>query len=199
MSRWPIAVICLALGAFASGYTNAQEVELPVDPPPEAVNPSVGGAAMDRDASALTNLSNSGDHARLVEALQAAGLASALDAVGPLTVFAPTDSAFSSSTYDSFSDLLRPENQGKLRELLRYHIVSGTYDTPALDAGIDGGGGTMVLTTLQGATLAVRRSGGEYTLTDASNHTARITVANIYQRNGVVQVVDQVLMPDTPQ
>jgi uncharacterized surface protein with fasciclin (FAS1) repeats len=98
----------------------------------------------------------------------------------------------------TFADLMREENRGKLAELLRYHIVAGTFDTATLDARIDAGGGRAVLATVQGGNLVVQRSAGEYTVTDATNHTARITTRDVYQRNGVVQVVDQVLMPNTP-
>ncbi|MGH8029097.1 MAG: fasciclin domain-containing protein [Arenimonas sp.] len=190
--------VLLAL-MFTSGIAlaPAQEVALPVDPPANAVNPVVGGAAPDRTASAVESLARSSDHKRLVEALEAAGLTGAINAPNPLTVFAPTDAAFSSSTYMSFSDLMREENKGKLAELLRYHIVAGSFDTATLDARIDAGGGRAVLTTVQGANLVVQRSADQYTITDATNHTARITVANVYQRNGIVQVVDQVLMPTT--
>jgi uncharacterized surface protein with fasciclin (FAS1) repeats len=190
----------MLLVMFASGVAlaPAQEVALPTDPPPAAANPPVGDAAPEVTASAVETLARSGDHQRLVEALGAAGLSSAIGELSPLTVFAPTDSAFSSSTYMSFSDLMREENRGKLAELLRYHIVAGTYDTATLDARIEAGGGRAVLTTVQGGKLVVQRSADVYTITDAANHTARITVANVYQRNGVVQVVDQVLMPNTP-
>jgi uncharacterized surface protein with fasciclin (FAS1) repeats len=190
----------MLLVMFASGvaFAPAQEVALPTDPPAAAVNPPVGGAAADRSASVVETLERSGDHKRLVEALAAAGLGGAIGAMSPLTVFAPTDSAFSSSTYMSFSDLMREENRGKLAELLRYHIVAGTYDTATLDARIEAGGGRAVLTTVQGGALVVQRSADQYTVTDATNHTAHITVADVYQRNGVVQVVDQVLMPNTP-
>jgi uncharacterized surface protein with fasciclin (FAS1) repeats len=188
--------VCLALAACPAP---AQEVVLPEEPPADADNPSVAGTPMDPAASALANLGNSPDHARLVQAFEAAGLSGAINAVGPLTIFAPTDSAFSSSTYANFDDLLKAENRGKLGALLRYHVVAGLYDRAALDARIDAGGGTGILETITGGRLQVRRSGGEYTLTDATNHTARITVADVYQRNGVVQVIDQVLMPDTPQ
>jgi uncharacterized surface protein with fasciclin (FAS1) repeats len=176
---------------FASGVAlaPAQEVAIPVDPPASA--PVGAGSAVDA-------LAASSDHKRLVEAINAAGLAGALDALSPLTVFAPTDSAFSSSTYMSFGDLMKDENRGRLVELLRYHIVAGAIDTASLDARIEAGGGSAVLTTVQGGLLTLRRSGDEYTVTDATNHTARITTRDVYQRNGVVQVVDQVLMPNTP-
>jgi uncharacterized surface protein with fasciclin (FAS1) repeats len=197
MNRSIHSAILLVMFASGVALSPAQEVALPIEPPAAAVNPAVGGAAADRTASAVETLARSGDHKRLVEALEAAGLSGAIGELSPLTVFAPTDSAFSSSTYMSFSDLLREENRGKLAELLRYHIVAGTWDTAMLDARIEAGGGRAVLTTVQGGSLVVQRSADEYTVTDATNHTARITVANVYQRNGVVQVVDQVLMPTT--
>jgi uncharacterized surface protein with fasciclin (FAS1) repeats len=193
-----LASVTFAL-ALAAGPSFAQELVLPEDPPADAENPNVAGATMDRNASALTNLGNSPDHARLVQAIEAAGLSGAINAIGPLTIFAPTDSAFSSTTYDDLDELLKPENRGRLGALLRYHVVAGLYDRATLDARIEAGGGTGNLDTISGGTLQVRRSGGEYTITDATNHTARITVADVYQRNGVVQVIDQVLMPDTPQ
>jgi uncharacterized surface protein with fasciclin (FAS1) repeats len=176
---------------FASGVAlaPAQEVALPVDPP---------AAAPSRPGTAIDALAASGEHKKMVEAINAAGLAGAMNAINPLTVFAPTDSAFSSSTYMSFSDLMKDDNRGKLVELLRYHVVAGAIDTASLDARIEAGGGSAVLTTVQGGTLTVRRSGDEYTITDATNHTARISTKDLYQRNGVVQVIDQVLMPNTP-
>jgi uncharacterized surface protein with fasciclin (FAS1) repeats len=198
MNRNVHSAILLVMFASGVALAPAQEVAIPADPPAATANPPVGGAAPDRSASAVEALARSGDHKRLIEALDAAGLSSAIGALDPLTVFAPTDSAFSSSTYMSFSDLLREENRGKLAELLRYHIVAGTYDTATLDARIEAGGGRAVLTTVQGGSLVVQRSAGEYTVTDATNRTARITVADVYQRNGVMQVVDQVLMPTTP-
>ena len=190
MTRTVHTTLFLLLFSTGIALAPAQEVALPTDPP--ATAPAVASTV-----SAIDTLAGSGDHARLVEALNAAGLASALTTLSPLTVFAPTDSAFSSSTYMSFSDLLKEENRGKLAELLRYHIVSGTFDTATLDARIEAGGGRAVLTTVQGGELVVQRSGDEYTVTDESNHTARITTANLYQRNGVVQVVDQVLLHET--
>lgn len=190
MTRTVHTTLYLLLFTTGIALAPAQEVALPTDPP--ATTPAV-----DSQVSAIDTLAGSGDHARLVEALDAAGLASALTTLSPLTVFAPTDSAFSSSTYMTFSELLREENRGKLAELLRYHIVAGTFDSATLDARIEAGGGRAELTTVQGGILVVQRSADEYTVTDATNHTARITTANVYQRNGVVQVVDRVLMPDT--
>ncbi len=186
----PTHALLLSL-LFVSGVAlaPAQEVALPVDPPAAAPVPAAG---------AIESLADTGDHKRLVEAIEAAGLASALGALSPLTIFAPTDSAFSSSTYMSFSDLLKEENRGRLGDLLRYHIVAGTLDTATLDARIDAGGGRAILTTVHGGNLIVQRSAEEYIITDATNHTAKIVAADLYQRNGVVQVVDAVLRPNNP-
>ena len=189
----PTHALLLSL-LFTSGVAlaPAQEIVLPVDPPATATPP-------ERAASAIESLAATGDHKRLLEALDAAGLSGTLSSLGPLTVFAPTDSAFSSSTYMSFSDLLKEENRGRLGDLLRYHIVAGSIDTATLDARIESGNdGRVVLTTVGGGKLVVQRSAGEYTITDATNHTARIVVADVYQRNGVVQVVDAVLRPNNP-
>jgi uncharacterized surface protein with fasciclin (FAS1) repeats len=150
------------------------------------------------NATFAHRLAGTGENARFAKALDAAGLDGMLAAAGPLTVFAPNDSAFSSSLYASFDDLLKPENHGKLAELLRYHMVAGLYDAAALDARIAAGNGVADLVTVQGNRLGVRRSAGEYTITDATNHTAHVTRADLYERSGVVHVVDQVLMPDTP-
>lgn len=185
-----IAKSCLLLLAALPAFAGAQDAPatLPAPAPPAVATP-------DRERTLVENLALYDDHGRLSEAIEAAGLAGALGALSPLTVFAPTDSAFSSVVNLSFSDLLKPENRGKLAELLRYHVVPGLLDTATLDAKIEAGGGSARLGTVQGGVLTVRRDGTTFTLTDATNHTARITRADLYQRNGVVQVVDQVLMP----
>jgi uncharacterized surface protein with fasciclin (FAS1) repeats len=189
----------LAVSAFLltlAGAGVAQETPLPVDPPADAPSRTIGGATMDRTAAISDNLARSNDHAKLVQALEAAGLANTLRALGPITLFAPTDSAFASGRYEDFGDLLKPENRGLLGGLLRYHMVAGLYDTATLEARTKDDGVTT-LTTVLGKTLTIKRSGRDYTITDATNNTAHMTVTDAYQRNGVVHVVDQVLMPDT--
>ena len=189
MNRPTHALLLTLLFTSGVALAPAQEVVLPVDPPAQAQNA----------AGAIESLASTGRHKRLVEALEAAGLTSALTSLSPLTVFAPTDSAFSSSNYMTFSDLLREENKGRLGELLRYHIVAGAIDTATLDAQIESGtDGRAVLKTVQGGSLVVQRSAGEYIITDATNHSAKIIVADVHQRNGVVQVVDAVLQPNNP-
>ena len=195
LPRLVLAGAVLAPAVMSSPAVAQAKVVLPVDPPANVDNPRVGGAAMDRDATILDNLARSGDHARLVQAVDAAGLASALRGMGPLTVFAPTDGAFLS--FDDGDELLKEENRGKLADLLRYHVVAGMYDRATLDSRIDGDGdGVVHLTTVLGKRISVRRSVRVYTVTDATNNTATITVGDVYQRNGVVHVVDAVLMPE---
>jgi uncharacterized surface protein with fasciclin (FAS1) repeats len=184
---------CLLTLAGAAG---AQETPLPVDPPADAPAVRIGGATMDRTAAMTDNLARSNDHARLVRAIEAAGLAGTLRGMGPFTLFAPTDSAFASTRYEDFEDLLKPENRGTLTDLLRYHLVAGLYDTTTLDARIESGGGQATLGTVLGKSVVIKRSGAEYTVTDATNNTAHLTVTDGYQSNGVVHVVDRVLMPD---
>ena len=188
--------LLVLVGASLAPFAVAQDnIVLPVDPPANVDNPRVGNAFMDRDATILDNLAKSNDHARMLQALDAAGLESALRAMGPLTVFAPTDSAFMS--YDAADDLLKEENRGKLANLLRYHVVAGSYDRATLDALIDeGSDGVAILNTVLGKKISVRRSVRDYTVTDVTNNTATITVADVYQSNGVMHVVDAVLMPE---
>jgi uncharacterized surface protein with fasciclin (FAS1) repeats len=192
------AALALAIGVAAPVFAQDATPAAPATPA-TAPTPVVAPAPpVARDATFADNLAATGENARFAQALEAAGLGGTLGTGGPLTVFAPSDSAFSSTLYASFDDLLKPENRGKLAELLRYHVVAGLFDASTLDARIEAGGGTAGLITVQGAPLSIRKSGGEYTITDATNHTARITRADLYDRNGVVHVVDQVLMPKTP-
>jgi uncharacterized surface protein with fasciclin (FAS1) repeats len=148
----------------------------------------------DRERTVVENIALYDEHSKLSAAIEAAGLADALGALGPLTIFAPTDSAFSSTVNVTYSELLAPENRGKLAELLRYHVVPGLLDFATLDAKIQAGGGKAKLGTVQGSLLTVQRDGEDIIVTDATNHSARIIRADLYQRNGVVQVVDRVLM-----
>jgi uncharacterized surface protein with fasciclin (FAS1) repeats len=183
----PTVLVLALLPAFV--IAQDAPVTEPAPTPPAVDTP-------DRSRTLVENLARYDDNARLSRAIAASGLADALGALGPLTVFAPTDSAFSSSLYADYDDLLKPENRGMLAELLRYHIVSGLLDTATLTAKIEAGGGATKLQTIQGGTLVVTRSGNDFLVTDATNHTAHITRTDLYQRNGIVQVVDQVLMPN---
>ena len=158
-------------------------------------NPMVGGAAMLHTKDIIDNAVNSKDHTTLVAAVKAAGLVETLKGKGPFTVFAPTNAAFAALPAGTVDTLLKPENKATLTGILTYHVVSGSLDAKALGAKIKAGKGKAVLTTVQGATLTVRSAGKAVTVTDAKGNVAKVTIANVYQSNGVIHVVDKVLMP----
>ena len=158
-------------------------------------NPMVGGAAMYASKDIVDNAVNSKDHTTLVAAVKAAGLVDTLKSAGPFTVFAPTNEAFAALPAGTVDTLLKPENKGTLTGVLTYHVVAGRLDTKSLDQQIRVGGGKAVLKTVQGGDLTVTGVGRKLMVTDAKGNTAHITIANVYQSNGVILVVDKVLMP----
>lgn len=158
-------------------------------------NPMVGGAAMLPSKDIIDNAVNSKDHTTLVAAVKAAGLVDTLKGKGPFTVFAPTNAAFSALPGGTVETLLKPANKGVLTGILTYHVVAGRLDAKALAAKIKAGKGKAMLTTVQGATLTVRSAGNAVTVTDAKGNIAKVSIANVYQSNGVIHVVDKVLMP----
>jgi uncharacterized surface protein with fasciclin (FAS1) repeats len=158
-------------------------------------NPMVGGAAMLPSKDIIDNAVNSKDHTTLVAAVKAAGLVDTLKGKGPFTVFAPTDAAFSALPGGTVQTLLKPANKGVLTGILTYHVVSGRLDAQALAAKIKAGKGKATLTTVQGATLTVRSADNAVTVTDTKGGIAKVSIANVYQSNGVIHVVDKVLMP----
>lgn len=155
----------------------------------------VGGQAMEPEKNIIQNASKSADHTTLVAAVKAAGLVEALEGKGPFTVFAPTNEAFAALPEGTVATLLKPENKAMLTAILEYHVVPGYFDTASLDRWIREGNGTAMLKTLQGGMLKVRRNGDNFIVEDAKGNTADITIANVYQSNGVIQVIDHVLMP----
>src|SRR5450432_616599 len=155
----------------------------------------VGGAAMYPSKDIIDNAVNSKDHTTLVAAVKAAGLVDTLKGPGPFTVFAPTNEAFAALPAGTVDPLLKPENKGTLTSVLPYHVVSGRLDTAALNAQIKAGGGKATLHTVQGGDLTVMGRGKHLTVSDAKGNKANITIANVYQSNGVILVVDKVLMP----
>ncbi len=157
-------------------------------------DPMVGGAAMYANKDIIDNAVNSKDHTTLVAAVKAAGLVDTLKGPGPFTVFAPTNEAFAALPAGTVDTLLKPENKAMLAGVLTYHVVPGRLDTTALDAQIKAGGGKAMLKTVQGGELTVMGHGKHLTVTDAKGNTAHITIANVYQSNGVILVVDKVLM-----
>lgn len=160
-----------------------------------AANPMVGGAPMYATKDIIDNAVASKDHTTLVAAVKAAGLVQTLKGPGPFTVFAPTNAAFAALPKGTVDGLLKPEKKADLTKVLTYHVVAGNLDSTALMARIKQGGGKAALTTVQGETLTARQVGKGITLTDSKGGTARVTIADVRQSNGVIHVVDKVLMP----
>jgi uncharacterized surface protein with fasciclin (FAS1) repeats len=160
-----------------------------------AANPMVGGAPMYATKDIIDNAVASKDHTTLVAAVKAAGLVDTLKGTGPFTVFAPTNAAFAALPKGTVEGLLKPEKKADLTKVLTYHVVAGNLDSTALLARIKQGGGKAVLTTVQGETLTARQAGKGITVTDSKGGTAHVTIADVRQSNGVIHVVDKVLMP----
>lgn len=159
-------------------------------------NPMVGGAAMDPSMDIVANASNSADHTTLVAAVQAAGLVETLQGAGPFTVFAPTNAAFEALPEGTVDNLLKPEMKDDLTKVLTYHVVPGSVTAAALTEQIQAGNGEATLTTVQGANLIAKADpAGGVTITDAQGNSANVTTADVMQSNGVIHVVDKVLMP----
>jgi uncharacterized surface protein with fasciclin (FAS1) repeats len=155
----------------------------------------VGGAAMYPSRNIIQNAVNSKDHTTLVAAVKAAGLVDTLETTGPFTVFAPTNEAFARLPDGTVDSLLQPQNKGKLTAVLTYHVVAGRLTAADLLAKVRDGGGQATLTTVQGATLTVTAAGDHIVLTDAQGRAAHVTIGDVMQSNGVIHVVDTVLLP----
>jgi len=161
-----------------------------------AANPMVGGAAMLPTKDIIDNAVNSKDHTTLVAAVKAAGLVDTLKGAGPFTVFAPTNAAFAKLPAGTVDTLLKPENKAQLTGILTYHVVAGRLAATDIAADAAAHGGKATLTTVQGERLtAWKDSGGAWYLTDAKGGKSKITIADVVQSNGVIHVVDTVLMP----
>jgi uncharacterized surface protein with fasciclin (FAS1) repeats len=159
-------------------------------------NPMVGGAPMYRTKDIVDNAVNSADHTTLVAAVKAAGLVPTLKGRGPFTVFAPTNAAFDKLPAGTVEMLLKPENKAMLTQVLTYHVVAGKYDSKKLMQLIKKGGGQAMLKTVSGGTLTARMNGmNGISLTDEKGGMSNVTTADVYQSNGVIHVVDTVLMP----
>jgi len=152
----------------------------------------VGGAPMYVSKNIIDNAVHSKDHTTLVAAVKAAGLVETLQGKGPFTVFAPTNAAFDMLPKGTVENLVRPENKARLTSILTYHVVPGRLDTKALDAVIKAGG---ELTTVAGGKLWVSKKDGKYMLKDENGGMAVITISNVYQSNGVIHVIDHVVLP----
>lgn len=158
-------------------------------------DPDVGGAPMFSNKTIVENAVNSPIHKTLVAAVKAAGLVDTLNSAGPFTVFAPTDDAFAKLPAGTVDTLVMPENKTTLTKILTYHVVPGKISSKELAKMIKKGGGTATLKTVQGGTLTAKMSGSTITLTDEKGGTSTITTADVFQKNGVIHVIDTVLMP----
>ena len=159
-------------------------------------NPMVGGAAMYKNKNIVENAVNSKDHTTLVAAVKAAGLVETLSGKGPFTVFAPTNAAFDMLPAGTVDTVLMPENKAMLTKVLTYHVVPGKMDAKAIMKAIKKGNGKATLTTVSGDTLTASMSGSNVMLMDEKGGTAMVTIANVKQSNGVIHVIDHVLMPN---
>jgi uncharacterized surface protein with fasciclin (FAS1) repeats len=162
----------------------------------EKANPMVGGAAMYAAKDIIDNAVNSADHTTLVAAVKAAGLVETLKGKGPFTVFAPTNAAFAKLPAGTVESLLRPESKPTLTKVLTYHVVPGRLDSQSIAEAIRAGGGKATFETAAGGTLVAWMSGADLLLRDEKGGSAKVTIADVYQSNGVIHVVDTVVLPN---
>jgi uncharacterized surface protein with fasciclin (FAS1) repeats len=155
----------------------------------------VGGAAVYPTKTIVENAVNSKDHTTLVAAVKAAGLVDTLSSAGPFTVFAPTNAAFAKLPAGTVDTLVKPENKAMLTSILTYHVVPGRISAADIAAKAKANMGTATYTTVQGEPLMFKKSGSGWMIMDGKGNTGNITVANVYQSNGVIHVIDTVMMP----
>ncbi|QNA86129.1 fasciclin domain-containing protein [Sphingomonas sp. So64.6b] len=158
-------------------------------------NPMVGGAAMYPTRNIIENAVNSKDHTTLVAAVKAADLVETLSSPGPFTVFAPTNAAFAKLPAGTVDTLIKPENKGTLTTILTYHVLPGKISAAMIAANANAHMGKATYTTVQGGTLTFMKSGKSWAIKDAKGGIARIAIADVNQSNGVIHVIDTVLMP----
>ncbi len=178
------AATALVAGLAAGGPSFAKEM-----------TKMVGGAAMYPSKNIVQNAVHSKDHTTLVAAVKAAGLVETLESPGPFTVFAPTNKAFDKLPKGTVKSLLKPENKDKLKSILTYHVVPGRLTTHDLMAKVKAGNGKAMLKTVEGDDLTVEDKDGHLWIVDGKGDKARITVSNVMQSNGVIQVINHVLLP----
>ncbi|SMX50511.1 fasciclin domain-containing protein [Maliponia aquimaris] len=171
--------ICLAVPALAANTGN----------------PMVGGAAMFANKTIVENAVNSADHTTLVAAVKAAGLVDTLNSEGPFTVFAPTNKAFGMISDESLNALLQPGAKAQLTQILTCHVVGAKAMSDAIAGMIADDGGSHPVATLGGCTLQARMKGNKIVLTDENGREATVTIADVQQSNGVIHVIDRVMLP----
>ncbi len=184
MRNKKLAVVCLLGLAVVSAVAGMK-------------NPMVGGQEMFPTKNIVENAVNSADHTTLVAAVKAAGLVETLEGPGPFTVFAPTNEAFNKLPAGTVDTLLKPENKATLTKVLTYHVVAGRISAQDLMKKIKEGKGSADLTTVEGGKLiATLRDGKTIELKDEKGGMATVTIANVFQSNGVIHVIDTVVMPN---
>jgi uncharacterized surface protein with fasciclin (FAS1) repeats len=176
-----LVAACLSVASFAQG-----NMEKTV---------TVGGAAMYPSKNIVENAVNSKEHTTLVAAVKAAGLVETLQSAGPFTVFAPTNAAFDKLPEGTVGTLVKPENKAVLTKILTYHVIAGKYDSKAIAAAIKAGGGTAEFKTVAGGTLKASMKGNKLMLWDEKGGMSTVTIKDVYQSNGVIHVIDTVVMP----
>lgn len=155
----------------------------------------VGGAAMYPSKNIVENAVNSKDHTTLVAAVKAAGLVDTLSGQGPFTVFAPTNAAFEKLPKETVPTLLKPENKAKLTGVLTYHVVAGKLSAEDIAAKAKANGGKVELTTVAGGKITIMEDAGGWAVMDENGGKAKITIADVFQKNGVIHVIDSVILP----
>ena len=160
-----------------------------------AENPMVGGAAMFEDKNIIENAVNSADHTTLVAAVKAAGLVETLSGAGPFTVFAPTNEAFAKLPAGTVETLLKPENKDMLVKILTCHVIAADAMSDAIVGMVEADGGAHKVTTVGGCEFTVKTADGKVMIEDGQGNVATVTIADVKQSNGVIHVIDTVLLP----
>ena len=183
MKKILILAITLAASVITS-QTYAQKTKM------------VGGAEMYPAKDIVDNAVNSKDHTTLVAAVQAAGLVETLKSAGPFTVFAPTNAAFDKLPAGTVAELVKPENKATLTKILTYHVLAGSMSSSDIAKAIKAGNGKAEFTTVSGGKLWAAMDGKNLILTDEKGRTSMVTIADVFQKNGVIHVIDTVVMPE---
>jgi uncharacterized surface protein with fasciclin (FAS1) repeats len=191
-----VVPMAMAAGLLAACTPPMAAAPMAAAPAAPMMNPMVGGAPMYASKNIVENAVNSADNTTLVAAVKAAGLVSTLESPGPFTVFAPTNEAFDALPPGTVATLLKPANKATLVKILTYHVVPGALTAAKLAEMIKAGGGKAVLTTAEGGTLTAMMNGPEnIVIEDAKGGIAHISTYDVMQSNGVIMVIDKVLLP----
>ena len=184
LAGFAASALAISMGAMGPAFAQMKDKTV-----------TVGGAPMYPSKNIVQNAVNSKDHTTLVAAVKAAGLVPTLESPGPFTVFAPTNEAFAKLPAGTVDTLLKPENKKTLTNVLTYHVVPGRLSAKDLMEKIKEGGGKAMLKTVEGADLTFEQKDGKLWIIDAKGDTAQVTIRNVMQSNGVIHVIDTVLLP----